>query len=114
MINRSVYIVRYKQPFVDWINRVDPNPEHAVTLQDANEDSTAYLVAVEEERDFRKWLELNQDIIFEELLNDWYTDSSLWPQDRSLTMLEEWCSFEFHSLVLDTGGPPIHDDESEF
>ena len=113
MLNRSAYIVRYKQPFVEWINAADPNPTHEITLEDANRDSTVYLVEVDEEKDFREWLELNHDLIFEELLNDWYTDPSLWPQDRSFKKLNEWCTFEFHSLVLDTGGPPIEDDEAE-
>lgn len=113
MLNRSAYIVRFKQPFVDWINAADPNPRNAVSLEDANDDSTVYLVEVEEEDDFKEWIKLNHEIIFEELLNDWYNDPELWPKDRSLKKLQEWCSFEFHSLIRDTGGPPIEDDETE-
>jgi hypothetical protein len=113
MLNRSAYIVRYKQPFVDWINAADPHPGDELTIDDVNEDSTVYLVDVEEEEDFREWIRLNHDIIFDELLNDWYTDPSLWPDDRTFATLIEWCSFEFHSLVLDTGGPRIEDDEAE-
>lgn len=112
MLNRSAFIVRYKQPFVDWINEVDPNLQHTVTLERANDDTTVYLVDVEEEADFREWVKLNNDLIFEELLNDWYTDPSLWPQDRSYQTLLAWCSFEFHSLVLDTGGPTIEEDDA--
>lgn len=113
MLNRSAYIVRYKQPFVDWINAVDPNPTHRIDIEDVNEDSTVYLVDVEEEEDFLEWLELNHDIVFEELLGDWYTKPSLWPDDRSFEKLLEWCDFEFHSLVRDTGGPSLEDDEIE-
>lgn len=38
MINRAVLILRYKQPFVDWINAAGPNPSHRITLDEANED----------------------------------------------------------------------------
>ena len=27
MLNRDLLIVRYKQPFVDWINEADPQPD---------------------------------------------------------------------------------------
>lgn len=48
-----------------------PNPSHALTLADANEDSTAYLVNVEDEADLAEWLELNGVALFEEELNSW-------------------------------------------
>jgi hypothetical protein len=44
-----VLIVSCKQPFVDWINAADPNPTHTMTLDGANEDTTAYLVDVEDQ-----------------------------------------------------------------
>jgi hypothetical protein len=50
---------------------------------------------------------------FEEELNGWYTDPALWPRDRSLKMLKEWCSFELHTVVVDTGESPLQDDEFE-
>ena len=34
MLNRDLLIVRYKQPFVDWINEADPQPDgHRITLE---------------------------------------------------------------------------------
>ncbi|MCC5794233.1 MAG: hypothetical protein JJT85_05790 [Chromatiales bacterium] len=113
MLNRSAFIVRYKQPFVDWINEADPSPGDTVTLGNANEDTSVYLTEYEDEADFREWLKLNHESIFEELLNDWYTDPDLWPEDRSMKMMDKWFSFEFHSVVLDTGDSPIEDDEIE-
>jgi hypothetical protein len=112
MLNRSAYIVRLKQPFIEWINEADPMPTHGVSLKGANDDATVYLVEVEEKEEFQQWLALNHEIVFEELLSEWYTDPNLWPRDRSLKKLKEWCDFEFHSLVLDTGGSPLKDDEA--
>ena len=112
MLNRSAVIIYHNQPFIDWINSADPNPEHNLTLEEANIEATVYLVDVEEQEEFEKWLESNYEIIFEEELNGWYTDPVLWPQDRSLNTFKEWCSFEFHSVVIDTGQGMIHDDET--
>jgi hypothetical protein len=111
VINRAVLILRYKQPFVDWINAADPNPTHEITLADANEDSTAYLVDVDDEKEFEKWFKRNGAILFEEELNGWYADPDAWPRGRSAALFKQWCTFELHTLVHDTGGPPIVDDE---
>jgi hypothetical protein len=110
MLNRSAIVIRHKQPFVDWINNVEPEPGCEVTLEIANEDTTVYLLEVNEKLDFEKWLNSNHAAVFEELLHEWYIESSLWPAKRSLKMLKEWCSFEFHSVVHDTGGDPMEDD----
>jgi len=41
MLNRAALICRYRKPFVDWINAVDPSPSsHALTLAEVNEEHT--------------------------------------------------------------------------
>jgi len=113
VLNRAVLIVRFEQAFVDWLNAADPTPTHTITLAEVNEDSSAYLVEVEDEKELEAWLALNGAMLFEEILNDWYTDPDLWPQDRSLDLFRKWCRFELHTIVLDTGGSPLEDDEAE-
>lgn len=111
MLNRCAVVIRLNQPFVDWINAADSNQEHRLTLERANNEPTVYLVEVEEQEEFEQWLKSHHEILFEEELNSWYTDPALWPQDRSLKTFKEWCSFEFHSVVIDTGGSLLYDDE---
>ncbi len=114
MLNRAALILRYKQPFVDWINGVDPSPQsHPLTLAEVNEEHTVYLVEVEDEDELAEWLVGHHQELFEEELNGWYMDPGLWPRVRSLKMLREWCSFELHTVVVDTGGSPIEDNEFE-
>ena len=49
MLNRAALILRYKQPFVDWINAADPSAtSHALTLEEVNQEHTVYLVEVED------------------------------------------------------------------
>lgn len=114
MLNRAVLIVRFEQPFVDWVNAADPTPTHTITLSDVNYDSSAYLLEVEDENQLEEWLALNCDALFEQILNDWYTDPELWPRDRSLAMFRKWCRFELHTVVLDTGCSPLEDDEADY
>lgn len=113
LLNRSVLILRYKQPFVDWINAADPVPTHPVKLADVNEDSTAYLLEVEDEDELAVWLDTNGEILFEEELNGWYTDPKLWPKDRCLELFRKWCRFELHTIVVDTGATMLIDDEDQ-
>jgi hypothetical protein len=68
---------------------------------------------VEDEEELAEWLELNGTVLFEEELNGWYTDPSLWPQDRSLALLSKWCAFELHTLLYDMGLSPLVDDEDD-
>lgn len=112
MLNRAALILRYKQPFVDWINAVDPVPEsHTLTVDEVNEERTVYLVEVEDKDELAAWLTQCHTQLFEEELEGWYADPALWPKDRSLERLQEWCSLELHTIVLVTGGSPLEDDE---
>ena len=72
-----------------------------------------YLVEVEDEDELAEWLVRHHEALFEEELNGWYTDPALWPRGRSLKMLKECCSFELHTVVVDTGESPLEDDELE-
>ncbi len=112
MLNRAALIVRYKQPFVDWINAVDPSPSYdPLTLADVDRERTVYLVEVEDADELGQWLANNHEELFEEELAGWYTDPALWPRDRSLKRLEEWFSLELHTVVVDTGDSALEDDD---
>jgi hypothetical protein len=72
-----------------------------------------YLVKVEDEDELAGWLARHHQELFEQELNGWYTDPGLWPRDRSLETLKTWCSFELHTVVVDTGESPLEDEEFE-
>lgn len=111
MLNRAALLTRYKRPFVDWINAVDPSPSSdPLTLADVDRERTVYLVEVEDEDELAEWLANNHEELFEQELHGWYTDPALWPRDRSLKRLEEWCLLELHTVVEDTGNSALEDD----
>jgi hypothetical protein len=112
MLNRDLLIVRYKQTFVDWINEADPQPdENPITLAEANEDTSAFLVHDYAREELDEWLEENYLPLFEELLEEWYTDPAMWPQDRSLKLFRRWCDVEAHSMIFDLVEGPLEDDD---
>lgn len=112
MINRAALMFRIRQPMVDWINRVDPsNTPTSVTLEDANRERTVYLISDEDVEVVDEWLKLNFEAVFISELEGWYTDPSLWPSPLTLALFREWFEMECHSMVFDTVGEPITEDD---
>ena len=112
MLNRDLVIIRYKQPFVDWVNEADPYPDgHHVTLEDVNDDTPAYLIHEYASEEIDEWLRECYLPLFENVLEEWYTDPALWPQDRTLTLFKAWCEIEIHSTVVDYVDGPLLDDD---
>jgi hypothetical protein len=106
-INRSVLVVKPKQPFLDWVHSLDDESK-GITSPTVREDCSAYLVPeIREYSDQSLVLEWCYDLLFEEQLDGWHTDPKDWPQDRNLKMFLEWFDVEFHSLVFDLCDDPI-------
>jgi hypothetical protein len=106
--NRSLLILKPKQPCLDWAKALD-NGDKDSTLAELAEDSTAYLVPeLWEDSDQTALLESFYDILFEEQLEGWWTDEAAWPNERNLKMFLDWFEVEFHSLVFDLCDGPIH------
>ena len=106
MVNRCALIVRPKQPFVDWINAVEPTSP--VTLEQASDDPTIYLLPVcDTDQDFANVLRLIYEEIFEDQLWGWYTDPECWPKNRSFAVFSRWFDWEWHSMVVDLSGEPL-------
>jgi len=126
-INRSLMVVKPKQPFLDWVRSVDSEDER-LELKDLRDDATAYLIPEFETFDDRmEILEWCAGFVFDQELRSWYTDEDLWPGLRDAEIFLEWFDIEFHSLVFDLDeetplqhidygsepdGPPMIDPES--
>jgi hypothetical protein len=111
MLNRSALILRCKQPFVEWLNSIDPKGAKT-NLEEVNQDNSVYLVEVEDEEDLEDWLEENADKLFAEEISGWITDENLWPRKLNLEAFRKWFDIQWHSVVMDTGSTPIEDDEA--
>lgn len=106
-INRSLVILRPKQPFLDWGMAIDDDDTN-FTLEELAEDSTAYLIPeLWQDSDQQELLESYYVVLFEEQLAGWWTVEADWPQKRDLKMFLAWFEVEFHSLVIDLCEEPI-------
>jgi hypothetical protein len=112
MVNRGAVILRYKVPFVQWINDADPSKDKSeVTLSCANEERTVYLITDADAENIGRWIRENHVSLFESELEGWYTDEALWPKKRDYKTFKEWFEVECHSVIMDTVGGKIYDDE---
>jgi hypothetical protein len=100
-INRSIAVIRLKQPFVDWVNSF-PYEDKVYTVESFRDDCTAVLIP-EYDTDQEAKDHINEvwEELFEDELEGWYTDESLWPEDRTQGLFWQWFEVEFHSMVLD-------------
>ena len=99
-VDRSALVVRPAQPFLDWLDRVDPASAH-LTLEDLRQEPTIYLLREwkTDEQALKHLAHVNE--IFEEELNGWYRDPSVWPEKRDLNAFLQWFECGFHSMVID-------------
>jgi hypothetical protein len=112
MLNRDLIVVRLKQPFVDWVNEADPYPDGSrMTLEEVNKDVSTFLVHEHASEDLEGWLKECYLALFEAILEEWYVDEALWPQDRTLVLFKRWCGVEIHSMVFDIVDGPLIDDD---
>jgi len=121
-LNRTVVLLGPKQPFLDWLNSVDPD-EQTLTLEDLREDNEVFLIPQHnDDTDSIKWMESRWSFLFEHMLMGWVDDELMWPQNRTLSMFREWFDIEIHTMAWDLSDEPLFvedwqdeesDDESE-
>lgn len=106
-INRSVVQLGPRQPFLDWLNDVDPD-EQALTLDDLREDNELFLIPqFSDNVDSEKWVEARWSFLFEHMLLGWIDDEELWPTNRTLDMFRKWFDIEIHTMVWDLADDPL-------
>jgi hypothetical protein len=112
MINRAALVIKYREPFVDWINDADDDPDMVpLTLEDANADNQVYLIDLDDAEALEEWLDLNHQLLFENELEAWYEDEDLWPTRRDRDAFDAWFDVECHMMLYDVGTGDIVDDE---
>jgi hypothetical protein len=107
LINRNAITIKYKKPFLDWIAKTGKP-----FLETGNDDYNIYLIPeVEGDEELEEIILDNWDTIFNEELENWCTDKSLWPQDLSYDLFKEWVIVDYHSVVHDLGYDEVDDPE---
>jgi hypothetical protein len=106
-IDRNAILVRPKKPFYDWLNKVFNEERH---ISDKDENNIYLIREMGSNEDIKKWIKKNFDNLFANELNDWYTDESGWPTNRTYKMFRDWFDVEVHSMVLDLEEFPVTKD----
>ena len=106
-INRSIAIIKPKQPFINWANQL-PDAEHDTSLEDLQDDCQTILIPNYETNDeAKKYIDGMAEDIFEEELFSWCTHEPWWPKKRTKKLFWEWFEAELHSIVIDSCNEPI-------
>lgn len=101
-VNRSIVILKPKQPFLDWLLNIETYRQVGLTLQDLRHDCTTLLLPnVEDEEGALQYVYSQYTTIFEMELEAWIIDETLWPDSRNLKMFKDWIELEFHTTVID-------------
>ena len=113
-INRSVVIVRPKQPFLDWLTSVEKALGGRVSQIDLTEEGAAFLIPDEDiidAKEARRYIEKKWREIFEQFLFDWFIEDTLWPKKRTLKMFREWFDLIYAPMAWDLVKKPLEIDE---
>ena len=96
-----------KQPFLDWLHRVDSSSGQ-LTLTDLEDDPSIYLLPeCDLEPGLEEYFKEACGEIFEDQLSGWYRAEELWPVDRSLGIFQLWFDCRFHSVLYDLADEPL-------
>jgi hypothetical protein len=106
LINRSVAIIKPKQPYIDWANSVVDEDEQ-YSVDDFSTDLNVILLPETDSDEHAKAVLKEMCLeVFEIELSCWITDDTMWPENITYKMFQEWFDVEFHSMVFD----PFQDD----
>jgi hypothetical protein len=110
LINRSVAIIKPKQPYIDWANSVVDEDEQ-YSVDDFSTDCSVILLPVVDSDEHAEVFikEMFQDVFEMELLS-WMADDEIWPENITYKMFQEWFDVEFHSMVFDLFQDDIEKD----
>ena len=109
-LNRSVAIIKPKQPFVDWANSVVDEDEQYSISDFSTDCSVILLPVVDSDEDAETLIKDMFQDLFELELSSWIVIDEMWPENITYKMFMEWFDVEFHSMVFD---PSQNDIEKE-
>ena len=102
-VNRYALIVSPTQNLLDWVNTIFPDNPISMDF-DRDDEATVYLIPeFWEIGEAKAWLRKHFKPVLEQELEDWCTDSALWPPLTWKTF-ESFLDCRIHGVVLDASG----------
>lgn len=117
LVNRSAIALVPTAIMLEWINRVDP--EHKISLVEAQEDPALYLVSdIESPDEMDEFLEDNYHQMLQSAFHEWYTDADIWPP-LTLHTLQQYFTAKLFTMLADIDDDmplerdAMHDDSED-
>lgn len=101
-INRTAVVIIPKKRFWEWAKSVEPDTAVELTPEDSEEPTVYLFPEFDDSEELKEHLQTIYEDIFNNELMAWYTDESLWPQNRNWKMFKEWFDYRIHEIVFDT------------
>jgi hypothetical protein len=109
-VNRAAFIVRPREPYLEWAANVDDDAADAANALHGR--CSVYLVP-EDPRGEAETSPLADvaEQIFEMELKAWYLDRDRWPKTRDIETFERWFDVSGESLVVDLATTALEVEE---
>jgi hypothetical protein len=108
-VDNSIVILKAKDPFVDWINKVF-SLDQPLSIDVVRQESNSYLIPkVEEIEDGINIVDDRFDELFALELSSWTEDKSSWPLGRSLQMFWEWFEVSVYPTLIEMDNESVVD-----
>lgn len=105
ILNRSAIILKYKKPFINWVNL---NGREKFTTAEINSESQIYLIdKYDNEEQLTKILKRHYRYCFKNELSSWNPDKTRLPKVITWKSFNEWFDIKVVSLISDLGTEPI-------
>lgn len=101
-LNRSVAIIKPKQPFVDWVNSTDPGSDFKMTLELIRSNPICLLIPEFDDPDEgQNYIKKHYNDIWHWALYGYWTDEKDYPKRRQFSNFKDWFDVELGSEVID-------------
>lgn len=97
VVNRCAVGVRGREPLLRWAEQLDP-----AGLEEFGAEPTLYLIPeFDTDDEQEELLREAYEVIFEQELQSWSSDPSLWPQERSYELFRDWFDVVIYPVIDD-------------
>ncbi|MGB3948602.1 MAG: hypothetical protein WBM13_11505 [Bacteroidia bacterium] len=105
LLNRSAITISYKQPFIDWNNKLTPDMCLEANMLGESKTYLTNEIVDNPEKILKKYYKE----IFEMELEGMWVDENDWPQNRTLKLFNEWFNYEISDFVIDLSSKNMYE-----
>ncbi|MDC7718198.1 VacJ [Vogesella sp. DC21W] len=106
-VNRSIAILKPRQPFLDWLKSLPGGLDEQLELVQLRGDCNALLIPAADDYDSAEdFVRQHYHSLFAAELADWCEDEAFWPA-LTPALFTDWFDVEIHSVLTDLVEQPL-------